>query len=59
MYHWHSSASAGALDCVNVRPCVSSSHFADLNGSDSMLGGLVIGMSHLVSGNKKAAPKDG
>ena len=42
-----------------MRPCVSSSHFADLNASDSMLGGLVTGMFHLVSGNKKAAPKDG
>lgn len=49
----------GALDRANSRPCVSSSHFADLNGLDSMPGGLVIGMPHLVSGNEKAALVDG
>ena len=40
LYHWHSSESAGTSDRANSRPCVSSFHFADLNGSDSMPGGL-------------------
>ena len=44
LYHWQSRDSAGASDCVNVRPCVSSSHFADLKASDSTPGGFVMVM---------------
>ena len=39
-YHWHRSASAGASACEKSRPAVSSSHFADLNPSPSIEGGL-------------------
>ena len=47
--HWHSSASVGASDCENARPLVSSSHFADLNGSDSTAGGFLSAMRHPLS----------
>ena len=40
LYHWHSSARAGASDCANARPRVSSSHLALLYSSDSTPGGF-------------------
>lgn len=41
LYHWQSRESAGASDWANSRPCVSSSHFADLKGSHATDSGLV------------------
>ena len=43
-YHWHRSVSVGTSDGANVRPSVSSSHFADINGDASMSVGFSIAM---------------
>ena len=51
--HWHRRASVGASDCEKERPAVSSSHFADLNGSSAMAFGFVTPMGTPFRAKKK------